>query len=216
MVGRAGTSETMSDLLLALVADYGVPIVFCVTFLSCLALPVPSSLLMLASGGFAATGDLYLTSVFAAAFAGAVLGDNTGYWIARGLGDKMLDWFEKRPKRSALIRKSEVFMNKWGGSSVFFSCWLMAPLGPYVNYVSGITKFKWTRFVVWGIFGEIVWVSLYVGLGYTFADNITSIADVLGNASGFLTAIGVAIGLGLWLWKVSKPRLDKRKARPHI
>ena len=34
----------MSDLALALIADYGVPILFCVTFLSCLALPVPSAL----------------------------------------------------------------------------------------------------------------------------------------------------------------------------
>lgn len=206
----------MSDLLLALVADYGVPIVFCVTFLSCLALPVPSSILMLTSGGFAATGDLTLSTVLAAAFIGAVLGDNTGYWIARASGDRMGDWLDKHPKRSALRHKSHTFMEKWGGSSVFFSCWLVAPLGPYINYVSGLTKFTWARFALWGIAGEVVWVSLYVGLGYTFADNITSIANVLGNASGLITAIGVAIGLGLWLWKLSKPRLDKPKGAPHI
>lgn len=199
----------MSEIVLALVADYGVPIVFCVTFLSCLALPVPSSLLMLASGGFAATGDLMLTYVLAAAFCGAVLGDNAGYWIARATGDRMGDWLDKHPKRSALRQKSHAFMEKWGGSSVFFSCWLVAPLGPYINYVSGLTKFTWVRFALWGIAGEIVWVSLYVGLGYTFADNITIVANVLGNASGLITATGIAIALGLWLWKLSKPRLDK-------
>lgn len=199
----------MSEIVLALVADYGVPIVFCVTFLSCLALPVPSSLLMLASGGFAATGDLMLTYVLAAAFCGAVLGDNAGYWIARATGDCMGDWLDKHPKRSALRQKSHAFMEKWGGSSVFFSCWLVAPLGPYINYVSGLTKFTWVRFALWGIAGEIVWVSLYVGLGYTFADNITIVANVLGNASGLITATGIAIALGLWLWKLSKPRLDK-------
>lgn len=41
----------MSELALTLVAEYGVPIVFVVTFLSCLAVPVPSSLLMMAAGG---------------------------------------------------------------------------------------------------------------------------------------------------------------------
>ncbi len=206
----------MNELALSLVADYGVPIVFIVTFLSCLALPVPSSLLMLASGGFAATGDLYLFAVFAAAFCGAVLGDNTGYWIARASGDRMSGWLEKHPKRAALRHKSQAFMDKWGGSSVFFSCWLVAPLGPYVNYVSGLTKFTWVRFALWGIAGEIVWVSLYVGLGYTFADNITAIASILGNASGLLTAIGVTALLGLWLWKVSKPKMDKQPEQPHI
>ncbi len=206
----------MSEYVLTLVANYGVIIVFIVTFLSCLAIPVPSSLLMLASGGFAATGDLYLSSVFAAAFTGAILGDNTGYWIARASGDRMGNWLVKHPKRAALLHKAQAFMDKWGGSSIFFSCWLVAPLGPYMNYVSGLTKFTWARFALWGIMGEIVWVSLYVGLGYTFADNITAIGSLLGNASGLITAIGVAIGLGWWLWKVSKPRLDKRKVPPHI
>jgi len=206
----------MSELVLSLVANYGVPIVFCVTFLSCLALPVPSSILMLASGGFAATGDLSLVAVLTAAFTGAVIGDNSGYWIARASGERMRGWLEKDPKRAALRQKSEAFMDKWGGSSVFFSCWLVAPLGPYVNYVSGFTRFTWLRFALWGIAGEVVWVSLYVGLGYTFADNITLIASVLGNASGFITAIGIAIGLGIWLWKSSKPRMDKTPERPHI
>ena len=206
----------MSEIALALVADYGVPIVFAVTFLSCLALPVPSSILMLASGGFAATGDLTLSAVLAAAFFGAVLGDNTGYWIARASGDRIQSWLESRPKRAALHHKSQAYMEKWGGSSVFFSCWLVAPLGPYVNYVSGLTRFTWLRFAMWGIAGEIVWVSLYVGLGYSFADNITSVASILANASGLITATLVAIGLGAWLWKLSKPRLDKRTKRPHI
>lgn len=199
----------MSDFFLTLVANYGVPIVFAVTFLSCLALPVPSSILMLASGGFAASGDLSLIAVLAAAFCGAVIGDNTGYWIARASGDRMGDWLEKNPKRSALRQKSHSYMEKWGGSSVFFSCWLVAPLGPYVNYVSGLTKFTWVRFALWGIAGEIVWVSLYVGLGYTFAVRVSSVASLLGNASGLTTAISVAIALGISLWKLSKPRLDK-------
>ncbi len=189
----------MSDLFLALIADYGVPILFCVTFLSCLALPVPSSLLMLASGGFAATGDLSLWSVLVAAFVGAVLGDNSGYWLARGLGVRLSDWLNAHPKRAALRARGQVFMQHWGGSSVFFSCWLVAPLGPYINYVSGLTHYTWLRFALWGIAGEVVWVSLYVGLGYAFTDRISTLASLMGNLSGLIAAIVVLIGLGLWL-----------------
>lgn len=203
----------MSETILSLVADYGIFIVFCVTFASCLALPVPSSVLMLTSGGFAATGDLNLVSVLGAAFSGAILGDNTGYWIARGAGTRLSDWLAANKKRAALRQKSEAFMTKWGGSSVFFSCWLVAPLGPYINYVSGITKFNWLRFAAWGFMGEIVWVGLYVGLGYSFADNLSAISSVLANASGLITAVGLAIGLGVWLWKASHPKSDKDLAK---
>ena len=193
----------MSDIALSLVADYGVPIVFCVTFLSCLALPVPSSLLMLASGGFAATGDLSVIAVLVAAFCGAVLGDNTGYWIARRSGTRFSDWLDRNPKRAALRARGKAYMDKWGGSSVFFSCWLVAPLGPYINYVSGLTHFAWPRFALWGIAGEMVWVGLYVGLGYLFADSIAALADLLGNVSGLLTAALLTLALGVWLWRAS-------------
>jgi membrane-associated protein len=210
----------MTDLILTLVTDYGVAIVFCVTFLSYLALPVPSSLLMITSGGFAATGDLVLSTVFIAAFTGAVLGDNTGYWIARGLGEKLDSWLDKHPKRAALKSKGAAFMHKRGGSSVFFSCWLVAPLGPYINYISGITKFTWARFALWGILGEIVWVGLYLGLGYTFADNITALSNMLGNASGFITALVAVIGLGWWLMNVAKKsraaHLAQDTPAPHV
>jgi membrane protein DedA with SNARE-associated domain len=203
----------MTDLILSLVADYGVPLLFGVTFLSCLALPVPSSLLMLASGGFAAAGDLSLAAVAAAAFCGAVIGDNLGYWIARRFGPRLTAWLATRPRRAAMRDKSQAFMHKWGGSSVFFSCWLVAPLGPYVNYVSGLTSFSWPRFALWGMAGEVVWVGLYVGLGYLFADNISAISQLLSSLSGFLVASVVAIGLGFWLVHLSKARDRKRAAR---
>jgi membrane-associated protein len=69
------------------------------------------------------------------------------------------------------------------------------------------------RFALWGVAGEIVWVSLYVGLGYSFADNITSIASLLGNASGFITALAIVIALGWWLVRASKKSRAASTAR---
>ena len=74
----------MADLtnwLLALVPTYGLWLLASVTFLACLALPVPCSILMLTAGGFVASGDLVPWQVLAAALSGAVLGDQIGYRI---------------------------------------------------------------------------------------------------------------------------------------
>ena len=197
----------MGEFALSLVADYGVPIVFLVTFLSCLAVPVPSSLLMMAAGGFAAAGDLSLAAVAVAAFAGAVLGDNAGYWIARRLGQRAAYWIDHNDKRRALKSKAGEILDRRGGPSVFLTCWLFAPLGPTMNYVCGLTKFHWGRFVAWGMAGEVVWVSIYVGLGYSFADNITSLAGLLGNASGAVTAFVLVVLSGLWLLRAARNRV---------
>ena len=68
----------MSDYLLSLVPAWGPWLLAITTFLSCLALPVPASLMMITAGGFVASGDLVRWQIGAAALIGAVLGDQTG------------------------------------------------------------------------------------------------------------------------------------------
>ena len=68
----------MTDWLLALVPQYGLWLLAVTTLLSCLALPLPASILMLSAGGFAASDDLILWEVVGAALAGAIAGDQIG------------------------------------------------------------------------------------------------------------------------------------------
>lgn len=196
----------MTETILDLMTNYGVLILFVVTFLSCLCVPIPSSLMMLAGGSFAATGDLDTTATVAAAYTGAVAGDNTGYFLARTFGTRLSGWLDANPKRSKLRDNAKSFMERKGPVSIFLSCWLVAPLGPYVNLVSGITRFHWAKFALWGALGEIFWVGIYVGLGYAFSDQITTLAGMLGNFSGFLVALLGVFLLGRWLWKASSPK----------
>lgn len=196
----------MTETTLDLMTSYGVVILFVVTFLSCLCVPIPSSLMMLAGGSFAATGDLNTTATVAAAYAGAVFGDNTGYFLARTFGRRIDGWLDGNPKRSKLRDSAKSYMERKGPISVFLSCWLVAPLGPYVNLVSGLTRFNWAKFALWGALGEVFWVGIYVGLGYSFSDQITALASMLGNASGFLVALLGVFLLGRWLWRVSEAK----------
>ena len=70
----------MTEWLLALVPQYGLWLLAATTFLSCLALPFPASILMLTAGGFAAAGDLILWQALLAAAGGGIAGDQLGYW----------------------------------------------------------------------------------------------------------------------------------------
>jgi len=51
-------------------------------------------------------------------------------------------------------------------------------------------------FTIWDMAGEAIWVTLYVGLGYSFAANLDMLASTLGNAVGALSAGVVALLLG--------------------
>jgi membrane protein DedA with SNARE-associated domain len=191
----------MTDLLFGLVASHGIAIILGITFLSCLAVPVPSSFVMLAGGAFVSSGDLTGWQVVAAAFGGAVLGDQLGYEVGRRGGAPLLARLERSPRRAQVLNRSRGLIDRWGGSAVFLSRWAMSPLGPYVNPLAGALGMGRLRFVASDWAGEAVWVTIYVGLGYFFASNIVWLAELAGNLMGFVTAGGVTVLLGLFLWR---------------
>lgn len=206
----------MTELIFSLVTDYGVIVIFASAFLSCLALPIPTSLMMLTGGAFVASGDLTFWTVGVAAFVGAVLGDQTGYLIGRTGGSALVDRLAKSPARAAVLKRARSMVKKRGGLGVFFSTWAVAPLGPWVNFVAGATGLPWARFTVADVPGEAIWVTLYVGLGFIFMDQVANVADVLSDVIGLLVALVVAIAMAFWIRAVlkAKARHDAEVATP--
>ncbi len=199
----------MTETILALVPVYGLVLIALGTLLSCLALPIPSSLIMLSAGGFAAAGDLVLWQAGAAALGGAVLGDQLGYQAGR-LGGRLFSARKLSAGRTALMAQAGAYLQDKGSLAVFLSRWLFSPLGPYVNFVGGAAQLDWVRFTRAGVAGEAVWVTIYIGLGAVFADDILALADLLGSASGLLAALAMAGGLGLWLRAALRLRQRRR------
>lgn len=198
----------MSETLMALVPTYGLAIIAIGTFLSCLALPIPSSLIMLAAGAFAAAGDLVLWQAAAAALSGAILGDQLGYFLGRA-GGEMLSRRSWSPARVQMMERARAELDLRAGWAVFLSRWLFSPLGPYVNFAGGAARLDWGRFTRAGVAGETVWVTVYVGSGAAFADDILWLADILGNTTALLAALAFAAIFALWLRAALRQRRDR-------
>lgn len=199
----------MTDALFALVPVYGAWIVFAATFLSCLALPVPSSLMMLAAGAFAAAGDLTLSAAAGAAYAGAVAGDQLGYAIGRQGGTPLVHRLERRRSGSAMIERARAMLDHSGAMAVFLTRWLFSPLGPWINFLGGAIGLAWRRFTLGSLTGEAAWVAIYVGLGFGFGSQITLIAQLAGNLAGLLAAGAVTA----FLYAVLARRIRHHAAR---
>lgn len=200
----------MTDWLLALVPTWGVWLMAFATFFSCLALPVPCSLLMLTAGGFAAAGDLDLYALLMGALAGAVAGDQAGYRLGALGGQPLLARMGRNPTRAALLARAARLMETRGAPGIFFTRWLFAPVGPYANFTAGALGWSWARFTIWGVLGEAVWVGLYCGLGYVFAGNIQAATDYAGSLLGILAGLA-AMGAAAW-WLMNSLRQDKGKS----
>lgn len=198
-----------ADDLFFLVSRYGVTTLGVATYLSCLALPVPSSMFMLAAGAFVASGDLDLWAAFGAAVTGAVAGDQTGYMIGRTGGTRLIERMSHRPKVRSLLDRAGQLTRRFGGGAVFLSRWLFSPLGPHVNFLAGAARMTWARFTIWDIAGETVWVTLYLSLGYVFSSQVTIVAGITANAVGFFAASAIAVILLLLL----RERINRHRRR---
>ena len=205
----------MTEWLLSLVPTYGLWLVALVTFGSCIALPIPASVIMLAAGGFAASGDLVLWQLILFGVTGAVLGDHCGYGAGRLWGSVLVARLERRRSRQRLISRARRAMEERGGIAIFLSRWLFSPLGPYVNILAGSMRNSWAPFAIYGLCGETIWVTVYILMGNAFAGNLAAASDMIASGLSLIAAASVMLGIGLWLWHPRRraKRRDKRHAR---
>nr|WP_275897789.1 DedA family protein [Pseudotabrizicola algicola] len=160
-------------------------------------------MLMLAAGGFAASDDLEVWQVAVAALTGAALGDQTAYWAARKGGAPFVDRIATGA-RAQLLDRARVQVARRGTLAVFLTRWLVSPLAPYANLIAGASRMNWFPFATAAFAGELVWVGVYVGAGYSFGDNLEAATEFAGSILGFLAAGAIAAGLGWWLWHLAK------------
>ncbi len=189
------------DQLLAALLLYGLPVLFGIVLVSSVGVPFPVTLMLVAAGSFVQQGEMNLWQVLTVAALAAILGDQIGYVLARWGGRHLLGRISRRLGAEAKINKAEAFFQNWGGVGIFFSRWLVTGLGPWINVTSGIAAYPWPRFLLWDALGEILWVLLFVFLGYTFSDRVQALIEILGNLGGVILGLVVAVILG---WKLTQ------------
>jgi membrane protein DedA with SNARE-associated domain len=189
----------MIDQLLSLLTTYGMPALFGILMISSIGAPFPVMFVLIAAGSFVTQGEMKLWEVLCFACAGAMAGDQIGYATGRWGGRDLVHRLTARIGAQDRIKRAEALNHRWGGAAVFFTRWLLTPLGPWLNLTSGFTGYPWPRFLLWDALGEAIWVVLYVMLGKAFSDQVQGLADLFGSLSWVLVGIIVSIILG---WKV--------------
>jgi membrane protein DedA with SNARE-associated domain len=205
----------MTEAMLGLVPTYGPLAVFAATILSCFGVPIPGALVLLAAGSFVASGEMALTAVLVGGLAGAIIGDQAGYWLGAHGGESIVLRISRRHQLATALGAAKAFAVRWGRLSVFLSRWLVAPLGPPINLVAGPLGMSWLAFSLIGGLGEVVWVCGYVALGYAFSQSIVAISTLLGDLAWFLAAGGTAVLLALRVRAAAHRAFHSRSHAPN-
>jgi membrane-associated protein len=189
----------MLDQLLAALTRYGSPALFVVVAVAAIGVPLPVTLLLIITGSLVAQEAMNVWAAIAIAAAGSVAGDQLGFAIGRWGGKALVARFSGMLGSAERIKELEASAKRWGGAGVFFSRWLVTPLGPWINLASGAAEYSWLRFTLWDFLGESLGAALYIWLGRIFSDRVQQVSAVLGDSGWAIIGILAAAFFG---WKL--------------
>ena len=141
---------------------------------------LPGDTLLFAAGALAALSApaggtvLSLPVVLVVFFVAAFCGDNCNYWIGHYIGPKALDRDGKIIKRKYLD-KTQSYFDRYGARTV-----IIARFVPFVRtfapFMAGVGRMRYARFISFSAVGTVLWVGIFVSLGYFFG-NIGFVSD---------------------------------------
>lgn len=198
----------MTDLILEWFALYGLPVLFVTLAVSAFGVPMPVKLLMLVAGAVVGIGEIEFWQALAVGSLGATAGDQIGYFLGRNGGRPLVERITGRYGGRRVLEQAERSLNRWGAIALFFSRWLVTPIGPWLNLICGSVRYSWVLFTVVGVLGETLWVLIYVMLGMYFSDRVQDTADLLISLTWAIFGLAAASYLGWRLFEYLSGRRD--------
>ena len=167
--------------ILALMAQYGLLLVFANVLVEQIGVPVPAVPTLVVAGAFAASGQLSLPLVVLVAVLACLLGDVAWYAVGRRFGGGALRTLCRiSMSPDSCVHRSELQFERWGGQTL-----LIAKFVPGLSTVApplmGALGLRWSAFVVLDGLGALLWVGLATGLGYLFSPQIDHVLRALSS-----------------------------------
>ena len=149
-------------------------IIFCETGLVFLPF-LPGDSLIFAAGTFAAIGKMNFWLLIIIIIMSAILGDTVNYEIGKHFGKKILNNKKFKLIKDENLKKAEDLVKQYGGTAVLLARF-MPIIRTIVPFVVGMGELHYSKFIKYNAIGGIVWVSLFLTMGYLFG-NIKAVQE---------------------------------------
>ena len=171
--------SVMEHVITNLVGSYGYAIVFLLVGIESLGIPLPGETALLTAAAFAALGHLDIYVVLALAAAGAIVGDNVGYWIGRTGGLSLLQRYGRLVHlNDRKLERMRRFFDRYGAKTVFFGRFV-ALLRTWAAAFAGAAHMPYARFMWYNALGGITWATTVGLLGYVFGRHLSTVRHYL-------------------------------------
>ena len=196
-------------------STYGYFAVFVFVAIESIGIPFPGeTMLLIAAIDAGKTHQLSIALIILAAAAGAIAGDNIGFWIGREGGYRVLRRYGRYIGFDERKLKVGIYMfRKHGGKVVFFGRFV-AVLRAWAAFLAGVNRMPWSRFLVFNALGGFVWATLYGIGGYLLGEQIHRLTGPVGTISIILALIFL-VAFTIFVWRNEKQlEIRAEKALP--
>lgn len=181
---------SIKHLIDSLLVSYGYYAVFALIALESLGVPLPGETALIAAALYAGTTHhLNVTVLAAVAVAAAILGDNAGYWLGRTGGQRLADRYGRFVRLDrAKLRVGRYLFAQYGGKVVFLGRFI-AVLRTYAAFLAGMSRMRWSRFLLANAAGGALWATLYAYGAYALGSRATSVGTMITVVGAVLTGL---------------------------
>ncbi len=129
---------------------------------------LPGDSLLFTAGIFSAEGGgLNIVATLLVFYAAAILGNTSNYWISRFFGSRIIDSGKVKSLTPERIAKLDEFFEKYGGLTIIITRF-MPFFRTFAPFIAGTGHMEFGKFTFYNIVGGVLWVSLFVLVGYFF------------------------------------------------
>lgn len=175
--------------------------------------PVPGETILILGAVYAGTGRLNIVLVGILACIAAILGDNIGFAIGRFGGRPLVERFGRyvllTPER---LDKASGFFERHGGKVVCVARFVEG-LRQANGIVAGITGMRWARFLLFNAIGAVLWVAVWLTIGYASGSHIDSIYKAATRYDTYFAIVVGVLIVAYVAWRVVRAR-RRREAEP--
>jgi membrane protein DedA with SNARE-associated domain len=188
-----------SSLITHLVQSYGYYAVFAFIALESVGIPLPGETALISAALYAGTTHhLNITVLAVLAASAAVIGDNVGYWIGKTGGHRLAERYGRYVRLDRAKLKIGRYLFATHGVKVVFFGRFVAVLRTYAAFFAGISKMRWSRFLLANAAGGLLWSGFYALGAYALGSAASSIGNtitIVGSATaGALTVATIVMG----------------------
>lgn len=184
--------------------NYGSFVLFILLTVGIIALPVPEETLMVIAGILMHKGKLHIPSTIIAAFLGSLCGITISYWIGKTAGQFLITKYGSWVGiTQARFDKAHIWFEKFGRWALLIGYFI-----PGVRHLTGLSAgvsgFPYRQFAFYAYTGALIWVSMFLSIGYFFGKQWLALYDKIKPESNYVFFFLGLIPLAILIYFLKK------------